>query len=79
MHPFRALRVLSAASRFRLDELTQAMERLFQADYDLKTTGQDPARRVELLLFDICQPSGDPVNRGGDTANRWQGMPLWSA
>jgi DNA polymerase-3 subunit delta len=79
MHPFRAFRVLSAASRFRLDELTQAMERLFQADYDLKTTGLDPARMVELLLFDICQPGGDPANRGRDTANRWQGMPPWSA
>ena len=79
MHPFRAYRVLTAVSHFRLDELTQAIERLSQADYDLKTTGQDPARIVELLLFDILQPIVFPAGEDADPTNRWQGLPLWSA
>jgi DNA polymerase-3 subunit delta len=56
MHPFRAYRVMAAASRFTLDELTEAMERLFETDLQMKSTGIDPARLLELLLFDLCGP-----------------------
>ncbi len=56
MHPFRAYRVLTAASNFSLGELTEAIERLFETDLQMKSTGIDPARLLELLLFDLCRP-----------------------
>lgn len=72
MHPFRAFNVLKGASRFTLDELTRALERLFEADLQLKSTGLDPARLLEIALFDICRPNeGLPAAGENDLPSQW--------
>ncbi len=57
MHPFRAYSVLRGASRFAMDELVRAVELLFETDLRIKSTGLDPARLLEVLLFDLCRPA----------------------
>lgn len=57
LHPYRAYSVLRGASRFAMDDLVRAMALLFETDLRLKTTGLDPARLLEVLLFDLCRPA----------------------
>ena len=57
MHPFRAYSLLRGASRFAMDDLVRAIELLFETDLRIKTTGLDPVRLLELLLFDLCRPT----------------------
>lgn len=56
MHPFRAYSLLRAASQFAMDDLVRAVGLLFETDLRIKTTGLDPARFLEVLLFDLCRP-----------------------
>lgn len=77
MHPFRAFNMLRGASRFAMEELTGAIERLFEADLHLKSTGLDPARLLETALFDLCRPA--EKSPAGETAGppaRWAAEPL---
>ncbi len=77
MHPFRAFNVLRGASRFTMDELTRAIERLFEADLQLKSTGLAPARLLETALFDICCPAERLPAEGRDgPPARWAAEPL---
>ncbi|HEY7676886.1 MAG TPA: DNA polymerase III subunit delta [Candidatus Methylomirabilis sp.] len=56
MHPFRAYSLLRGASRFAMDDLMGAIQLLFETDLRMKSTGLDPARLLEVLLFDLCRP-----------------------
>ncbi len=72
MHPFRAYKLLGAASHFTLEELTGAIELLFETDLRLKTTGLDPARLLQVLLFDLCKPAERASAQSSDAAaRRW--------
>jgi DNA polymerase-3 subunit delta len=57
MHPFRAYSLLRGASRFAMDDLLRAIQLLFETDLRMKSTGLDPARLLEVLLFDLCRPA----------------------
>jgi DNA polymerase-3 subunit delta len=54
MHPFRAFNILRAAARFSPAELRHALDRIHEADLQLKTSGQPDALLLEPLILSIC-------------------------
>ena len=53
-HPYPFYRTLRQAKNFTVQELVKAMERLLEADIQLKTGSLTPELVIEMLVMDLC-------------------------
>ena len=59
-HPYPLYLTLRQAKNFEVQELIKAMERLLEADIQLKTGRLTPGLVVEMLVMDLCSSPGNP-------------------
>jgi DNA polymerase-3 subunit delta len=62
-HPYALHITLRQANNFTVQELTNAMEQLLEADIKLKTGRLTPELVIEILVMDLCSISGNTNNR----------------
>ncbi len=53
--PYEAEKFTQQSRNFSLDELTLALERLQEADVNIKTGKRDPRLELEMTIIDICK------------------------
>jgi DNA polymerase-3 subunit delta len=59
-HPYVLYLTLRQAKNFEVQELVKAMERLLEADIQLKTGRLTPGLVVEMLVMDLCSSPKNP-------------------
>ena len=58
-HPYPIYLTVQQAKNFTVDELIKAMERLLEADIQLKSGTLTPELVVEMLVVDLCKSKGN--------------------
>jgi len=58
-HPYPIYLTVQQAKNFTINELIKAMERLLEADIQLKSGTLTPELVVEMLVVDLCKSKGN--------------------